>query len=63
MYNRVSTITDNYLGLRGLIICYGGRPVAATLEWTNLSENNKMKYYVVVVAELVWHENRRTNCT
>ena len=38
--------------------------MAATLEWTNLSENNKMKYdVVVVVADLVWHGNELTNCT
>ena len=62
-HKSIWTITDNYLGLWGLIICYGERPVADTPEWTNLNEKQEMKYDVVVVGDLVWHENRRTNFT
>ena len=37
--------------------------MADTPEWTNLNEKQEMKYDVVVVVDLVWHENRRTNFT
>ena len=38
--------------------------MADTPEWTNLNEKQEMKYdVVVVVGDLVWHENRRTNFT
>ena len=41
-HKSIWTITDNYLGLWGLIICYGERPVADTPEWTNLNEKQEM---------------------
>ena len=37
--------------------------MADTPEWTNLNEKQEMKYDVVVVGDLVWQKNGRTNFT